>query len=409
MFVLTAYMYISIYIGMPQIENFNNVNSGGQQEPFNVNLRKVQDIVVKSAPKRAFVMRESKKRQNLIIVAHGRSGSSFTGNIFNHHPSVFYLFEPYQTVERLHGKVEPFDKDYEQKSFEWIQAVLQCNFVSSEHVEDLQYYYRNKMSRESRDTQTSIALSSPPFCRYNTSDSRWKLGDACPDPLDQQMLEQVCKNKYSMTVFKALFGRMPKTNIEQLISICDSSSKFECKVLYLVRDPRAIIPSSQAVNFYREKDRIGLAQTRQFSYENCRITEQNLDIIRSLPSRWKKRVKIYRYEDIALNPSKLLPDLLEFAGLPMDENLSKWLYLASHKPEDKGEQIAAPWRLDSSEGANRWRWKVAPYQITVIEHYCKHVMKLLGYKALRLSYDTQRNISFNLLEDNFEALTWLKA
>ena len=403
MFVLTVYMYLSVYIGMPQIEKINNVNSGGQQEPFNVNLRKVH------VPKRPFVLDESKKRQNLIIVAHGRSGSSFTGNIFNHHPSVFYLFEPYQTVERLHGKVEPFDKDYEQKSFEWIQAVLQCNFVSSEHVKDLQYYYRKKMGRESKDTQTSIALSSPPFCRYNTSDSRWKLGDACRHPLYQQMLEQVCKNKYSMTVFKALFGRMPKTNIEQLISICDSSSEFECKVLFLVRDPRAIIPSSLAVNFFREKDRIGLAQTRGFSYKNCRITEQNLNIIRSLPSRWKKRVKIYRYEDIALNPSKLLPDLLEFAGLPMDESLSKWLYLASHKPEDKGEQIAAPWRLDSSEGANRWRWKAAPYEVTVIEHYCKHVMKLLGYKPLRLSYETQRNISFNLLEDNFEALTWLKA
>ena len=30
-----------------------------------------------------------KKRQNLIIVAHGRSGSTFLGNIFNRHPSVF--------------------------------------------------------------------------------------------------------------------------------------------------------------------------------------------------------------------------------------------------------------------------------------------------------------------------------
>lgn len=37
-----------------------------------------------------------KKRQNLIIVAHGRSGSTFLGNIFNNHPSVFYLFEPYK-------------------------------------------------------------------------------------------------------------------------------------------------------------------------------------------------------------------------------------------------------------------------------------------------------------------------
>ena len=109
--------------------------------------------------------REGKVRQNLIIVAHGRSGSSFTGNIFNHHPSVFYLFEPYQTVERLHGGVAPFNRDYQQKSFEWMQGVFQCKFVSPKHANDIQHYYRKVVGKASRETQASIALSSPPFCR----------------------------------------------------------------------------------------------------------------------------------------------------------------------------------------------------------------------------------------------------
>jgi len=74
-------------------------------------------------------VKESTTRQNLIIVAHGRSGSSFTGNIFNYHPSVFYLFEPYQTVERLHGGVAPFNRDYQEKSFELMQGVFRCKFV----------------------------------------------------------------------------------------------------------------------------------------------------------------------------------------------------------------------------------------------------------------------------------------
>ena len=69
----------------------------------------------------------------------------------------------------------------------------------------------------------------------------------------------------------ALFGRMPKTNIEQFIFICDPLSEFECKVLFLVRDPWAIFPSSQAVNVYQEKDRIGLAQTRWRPYMSFKI------------------------------------------------------------------------------------------------------------------------------------------
>ena len=348
-----------------------------------------------------------KNRQNLIIVAHGRSGSSFTGNIFNHHPSVFYLFEPYQTVERLHGGVAPFNSDYQEKSFEWMQGVFQCKFVSPKHANDLHHYYRKVVGKESRETQVSIALSSPPFCRYNVSDPRWNIQD-CPGAFDQKVLEEVCEQNYSMTVVKALMVRMPNNSIEQLINVCDSSNEFECKLLFLVRDPRGIIPSSQAVSFYRETDRTGLAKTRMFSYHNCRQTELNLDIIRKLPLRWRKRIKILRYEDLAANPSKLLPGLLQFAGLPMDESLSDWLYLASHKPKTESERKAAKWRQDSFEGADRWRWKVSPYEINIIENYCKHVMKLLGYKPLDYSYEVQRNLSIRLLDNDFEALRWLK-
>ncbi len=349
---------------------------------------------------------ERKKRQNLIIVAHGRSGSSFTGNIFNYHPSVFYLFEPYQTVERLHGGVAPFNRDYQEKSFEWMQGVFQCKFVSPKHANDLHHYYRKVTRDYPRDEQASIALSSPPFCRYNVSDPKWNIQD-CAGVFDQKILEDVCKKNYSMTVVKALMTRMPNNSIEQLIDVCDSSNEFDCKLLFLVRDPRGIISSSQAVSFYRETDRTGLAETRKYSYHNCKQTELNLDIIRKLPMRWNKRIKILRYEDLAANPSKLLPGLLEFAGLPMDEAVSNWLYLASHKPKTESEQKAAKWRQDSAEGAQRWRWKVLPYEISIIENYCRHVMKMLGYKPLDLSYEMQRNLSISLLDKDFEALGWL--
>lgn len=44
-----------------------------------------------------------KSRKNIIIVSHGRSGSRSTlmGDIVNHHPSVFYMYEPLQTTQRV--------------------------------------------------------------------------------------------------------------------------------------------------------------------------------------------------------------------------------------------------------------------------------------------------------------------
>ncbi|XP_020622344.1 carbohydrate sulfotransferase 1-like [Orbicella faveolata] len=345
----------------------------------------------------------NKKRLNLIIVAHGRSGSTFLGNIFNHHPSVFYLFEPYQTVERIVRAQAPFNQHYQETAFRWMQGVFQCDFVSAAHVDDLQSYYRKKYP-ENYNPMKSLVLLSPPFCRYNATDPRWTL-DSCP-PLDQQTMEEECKNKYRITVAKVLISRMPEQNLKQLLSICDTSDQFDCKLLFLVRDPRGIIPSSKAVGFYGDKDGTALNGTEQFSQSICGLTEANLKIIRSLRSPEKSQFMLLRYEDLAANPLKTLPSLLKFAGLPMDESMSNWLYLASHLPETESERKAARWRQDSQEGAERWRWKVKPGTIAVIEQQCKHVMNILGYKPVNGSRKIQTNLTVSLLKDNYEALQW---
>lgn len=344
-----------------------------------------------------------KKRLNLIIVAHGRSGSTFLGNIFNHHPSVFYLFEPYQTVERLLGAQAPYSQNYQEIAYRWMQGVFQCNFVSPAHVDDLQSYYRHKYP-ENYNPMKSLTLLSPPFCPFNATDPRWTL-ESCP-PLDQKTMEETCKNKYSTTVVKVLISRMPEQNLKQLIEICETADQFECKFLFLIRDPRGIIPSSRAVGFYGDEDRKALNGTQSFSQKICSATEINLNIVRSLGSLEKSRFMLLRYEDLGANPLETLPSLLKFAGLPMDENLKKWLYLASHLPETESEQKAARWRQDSREGAERWRWKVGPKTIAVIEHYCKRVMIALGYKSVNGLRRIQRNLTISLLEDKYEALQW---
>ena len=267
------------------LQQFQPVGKLGAQELDNIRKQSLISAVpsqihalekIHNVQKRE-VENERKKRQNIIVVAHGRSGSSFTGNIFNYHPSVFYLFEPYQTVERLHGGVAPFNRDYQEKSFEWMQGVLQCKFVSLKHAKDIEHYYRTVTRSYPRDEQASIALSSPPFCRYNVSDPRWNIKD-CPGAFDQKTLEEICEKKYSVTVVKALMVRMPNNSVEQLINMCDSSDKIDCKLLFVVRDPRGIVPSSKAASFYRETDKNGLTGTKKFAHENCRQTEFNLNI-----------------------------------------------------------------------------------------------------------------------------------
>ena len=347
-----------------------------------------------------------KKRINLIIVAHGRSGSTFLGNIFNNHPSVFYLFEPYQTAERLLRSQAYNSENYQEKAYRWMQGVFQCNFVSPAHVSDLESYYRSKYP-ENYNPMKSLTLLSPPFCPYNATDPRWTM-ESCY-PLNQETLEETCKNKYSVTVVKVLISRMPGGNLNQLLSICNSADEFECKFLFLVRDPRGIIPSSRAVGFYGDSDKVSLNGTQRFSHKICSATEANLDIIQSLKSVEKSaRFMLLRYEDLAANPLKTLPSLLRFAGLSMDDSLTTWLDLASHLPETESEQKAALWRQDSQQGAERWRWKVKPGVISVIEENCKRVMNALGYKPVNGSHKIQSNLTLSLLEDDYEAMQWFK-
>ena len=312
------------------------------------------------------VGRESKKkRENLIIVTHGRSGSTFIGNIFNHHPNVFYLFEPYQTVERLHGAVATSDRDYQGKAFEWMKGILQCDFVSTKHVQDLGRYYRKSYSKD-----------------YNPIKSFASFATVLPLQHDA-------------------LNRMPNENGKQLLSVCDND-RINCKFLFLVRDPRGINPSSKAFGFFKDDD--SLLGIQEWSKKICSSTEINLNFFRSMSSDGKKRFMLLRYEDQADDPLKTLPSLLKFAGLPDDKNLRKWLDLASHRPETESERKAAAWRQDSWEGAERWRWLVGSDVITVIEKYCSHVMSVLGYKAVGGSYDLQTNLAVKLLEDSYEAL-----
>ena len=76
-------------------------------------------------------------QKNIVIVSHGRSGSTTTGDIFSHHPSVFYLHEPLQAAERLSFRQRKMSEDsYDNLMVDVLTNILRCNFSKSV-VEDI--------------------------------------------------------------------------------------------------------------------------------------------------------------------------------------------------------------------------------------------------------------------------------
>ena len=103
--------------------------------------------------------------------------------------------------------------------------------------------------------------------------------------------------------------------------------------------------------------------------------------------------------------------LYEFAGLSVLDSVKTWLNVATHpkiqrsKMKIQGSQAA--FTVDDAQAAiSRWRWKVNPYDISIIELYCKHVMELMGYRRVDNVYELQRNTSIPLYSQDYEAKDW---
>lgn len=339
-------------------------------------------------------------RRNLIIIAHGRSGSSLTGDIFNHHPDVFYMYEPLQTVERTRKN---FNLDYNSLVQKFLTNVLHCDFSEPIFLADIESYYRRPLH-----PRISQAIASPPLCPYNMSDARWDF-KLCPK-MTSETLGNACKNDYKLTVIKILMKRIVDNSLEKTLSACDSQD-IKCKIVLLIRDPRAVIPSSLSVNFYKEQGGTAKLGTRMFSYKLCKETEESLHFVKNLPAWMRSQVQVLRYEDLASNPLEEMRRLYKFAGLSVLERVTTWLNESTHPTKSRSNMkiqgSQAAFTVDDAQAAiNRWRWKVHPYEISIIEHYCKHVMQLMGYRPVDTSHELQANISIPLVNDDYEAKNW---
>jgi len=346
------------------------------------------------------------RRRNILIIAHGRSGSTITGDIFNHHPSVFYLHEPLQTVQRIFSKnVGNSHEHYGSLMADILSNLLRCNFSKSV-LEDFDHFYRNPNHR-----RASNAICSPPLCPHEVTDPRWdpKL---CP-AMTSESLGSTCRDKYSITVAKILMSRIEGNHIKNILEACKSSDT-DWQIIYLIRDPRAVIPSSQSVGFFSNRGSLlsknGL---RLFSYQRCSQTEENLIFLKNIPISWRRRILIQRYEDFTINPLKVLSGLFNFAGLPVLDSVKTWLNKSTHPAQNrekmKMEGHPALYTVDdASVAVNRWRWKVHPWENDIIEHYCKHVMQLMGYIPVDRSYQLMSDISIPLFSEHYEAKKWFQ-
>ena len=334
---------------------------------------------------------QSRKRHVLLIVAHGRSGSTFLADIFNKHPRVFYVFELLHDFQK-HNRDR---QDYDEFAMKFLYHIFQCDFSVENSTWHIGRFYRFK----------SRVLSSPPFCKYNQEDSRWKQGDC--GAVQQRDLELACR-EHDTNVYKLLMERIPGQSIEKLFEVCEIAG-VECKVIHLIRDIRPLVMSSQKVRFFKEVDSKTRPSMRQFAYSRCEMTERNLNLVKEFGPSLRSRVTLVRFEDLAVEPLKVFDYLYAFAGLEVLENITNWVVkitqpsLKDLKAEGRGAVSVV---RNSLEVLNKWRRAADICYVHVIERYCRDVMKLMGYIATEGSVEMLQNLEIPLINETYLAQYW---
>ena len=339
----------------------------------------------------------SKKRLNIVLVSEPRSGSSFTGEIFQEHADVFYLFEPLFHFLKL-GKASKSSEngdDYSDAVSSFMKNLFNCTFNDEDYLAEL------KTARKDRTR-----------CPDSTNrHSPWISRD-CKVKLTRENLEATCRQR-KLTVAKLLTTRlsgMTYPAMEKLSLLCDSSTEFECLFIYLVRDPRAVISSLLDIGFFDKTTRKVLKSgtyskdylmklVRPRARVTCQTLAANIDYIQQLPSQMRRKLTVLRYEDLASAPEAVVKNLFDFVGLQVTQEVRHWLEehtRPSVKPGRRDEDRPYSTVRNSLDVLDKWRRTRVMLVVNAVEQACGETLGRLGYIPVRGSEKLVRNLSVPL-------------
>ena len=340
----------------------------------------------------------TKTRLNVILLTHMSSGSTVVGNMFNLHPDVFYIYEPLHALRRKlqGGEWRVLDKsrnDALRKDFSTlVRDLFTCDF------------YEEK----------TIRLVFPKWVRsFNT----W-FNSATP--LTKESLRKAC-NSRKLTVTKIMQTRLPgKIGIGEVERVCRSDpSKFDCLIVHLVRDPRAVLASLTQRGFFMGKPVRNLLNQTPLSAEGitllkknaqilCSLVMENLDFVNSEWSNWfKSRYILVRYEDAISNMSRAVNDMYKSVGLDMVETISNWI--KGIPPPGRSTSRTKATVLSNTDAAtiDKWRFRESSTLVSLFEEACGPLMEAMGYTFVNGSENLQQNNSKPLRTPNIPFLTHL--
>lgn len=348
-------------------------------------------------------------RRHILLFATTRSGSSFTGQLLNQHPEVFYVFEPlYHVQQAFTNSSSRLRRTLDRRALLGAYRDLLLNLYTC----DL-HFMENYIHPEPQDHMTnslfrrssSHALCSPPVCQENMDglseapDESW-----CPKKcgaLNFSLASVSCLSKGHVAIKTV---RVPEVGDLRTLT---EDPRLDLKIIHLVRDPRAILASRIAA--FSDQFRawkIWNATGRQPRYVDLtQITSTCTDMTASLTTALQRplwlrgRYLLVRYEDLALNPKDKAEEIYRFVGLDMDERVLAWITRNTNSntgsPSDWNYKYSTS--RDSKATAENWRLRLSFDIVRTVQNLCNSTLSQLGYRPVN-SAAQLRNLSQSLVE-----------
>ncbi|KAI4825617.1 hypothetical protein KUCAC02_021297 [Chaenocephalus aceratus] len=271
----------SLGVQYTAIRTLRDSLSGPCQGPYRCQSRHFRDSRWRALCDDSWMPVDS-PRKHILLFATTRSGSSFTGQLLNQHPGIFYVFEPlYHVQQAFTNSSSRLRRTLDRRSLLGAYRDLLLNLYTC----DL-HFMENYIRPEPRTTSPAPSFAEAPAMPSAPLPCAWKQG------IEHVAIKTV---------------RVPEVGDLRTLT---EDPRLDLKIIHLVRDPRAILASRMmAFSDQFRAWKIWNATGRQPRYVDLtQITSTCKDMAASAatglqtPAWLRGRYLLVRYEDLAFNP-----------------------------------------------------------------------------------------------------------
>ncbi|KAM9365259.1 carbohydrate sulfotransferase 3a [Pholidichthys leucotaenia] len=340
--------------------------------------------------------------KHILLLATTRTGSSFVGEFFNQHgENMFYLFEPLWHVERMLTMVPETSNGTVLAGIyrDALQGLFLCDFSNLEKF--ISPPPQDHVTPALFRRESSLSLCEEPVCTPVIKDvfERYHCKIRHCGPLNLTLASESCLSKQHHAIKTVRVQQLD--TLQPLVE----DPRLDVRVIQLVRDPRAVLASRMVAFSSKYQTWKTWAQDGQVpeNDEEVKRLKGNCDHIRisaevglSKPHWLRRRYMLVRYEDIAHYPMQKAEEMYRFAGIPFSSQAREWILRNTQTTQEASGVYST--QKNSSEQAEKWRFRIPFTLAQVVQRVCGPTMKLFGYKFVD-SEKTLTNKSISLLED----------